>query len=443
MSGDGRVEDPGFVRLRKGCSVTPIQLVKDVRVWKAAVYFPLSFGLGLFWFVALVGGVPLATVSTLLWVGLLLFAVLFMLLRGGSMLDRRLTRLVFEEEIADPYRPVEAGTLLGRVRIMITDPATWKDLAFQVVRAPLSFAYFCVSAVGWAFVAVCLSIPFIAQLTKPEDKPQMFGRTVENWWEGAMFVPAGLLGFVAMLYVIKGMSLAHVALSKALLGPSEKQRLRASAAALNERAAHLQASRGRAVDAAEAERRRIERDLHDGAQQQLLAVAMDIGRARTKLDNDPEAARALIEQAHTGARAAISELRDLARGIYPAILTDRGLSSALSALAARSPVPVSIQADLPERPPAVVESIAYFTVAEALTNVAKYAEATHVAVEVTRDGDQVIVQVRDDGRGGARISPGGGLAGLADRAATIDGTLTVTSPPGGPTILTVSLPCSW
>jgi signal transduction histidine kinase len=170
---------------------------------------------------------------------------------------------------------------------------------------------------------------------------------------------------------------------------------------------------------------------------------MDIGRARAKLDDDPATARALIDQAHAGTKEAIAELRALARGIYPAILTDRGLDPALSGLAARAPLPVEVMVDLSDRPPAAVESIAYFTVAESLANIAKHARATRATVHVSRDSHYVVVEVTDNGVGGAVVEPDGGLAGLADRAATIDGILTVNSPVGGPTVLRADLPCAW
>ncbi|HEY3610977.1 MAG TPA: histidine kinase, partial [Pseudonocardiaceae bacterium] len=189
--------------------------------------------------------------------------------------------------------------------------------------------------------------------------------------------------------------------------------------------------------------RRIERDLHDGAQQRLVAVAITLGRAKNKLDNDPESARALIDEAHADAKQAVAELRDLARGIYPAVLGDRGLDAALSALAARSPVPVAVDVDVSPRPPAAVESAAYFIVAESLTNLAKHSAADSAQVSVRRSGNSVTVRVTDDGHGGAEVRLGGGLAGLADRAATIDGVMTVRSPPGGPTVVTAELPCEW
>jgi signal transduction histidine kinase len=170
---------------------------------------------------------------------------------------------------------------------------------------------------------------------------------------------------------------------------------------------------------------------------------MTLGRARTKLDHDPESARVLIDEAHADAKLAVAELRDLARGIYPAVLGDRGLDAALSALAARSPVPVAVEVDVTPRPPTAVESTAYFIVAEALTNLAKHSAADAARILVRRNGNSVTVQISDNGRGGAELRHGGGLAGLADRAATIDGVMTVFSPAGGPTVVTAELPCEW
>jgi signal transduction histidine kinase len=196
-----------------------------------------------------------------------------------------------------------------------------------------------------------------------------------------------------------------------------------------------------AVDVAAAERRRIERDLHDGAQQRLVALAMDLGMAREKFAGDPQAARTLLDEAHDEAKRALAELRNLARGIHPAVLTDRGLDAAVSALAARSPVPVEVDIDLHDRPPGAIESTAYFVVAEALANVAKHAAATHAQVRITKEGGRLVVEVRDDGVGGADPAGGSGLTGLADRVASIDGRLTVASPQGGPTVVRTELPC--
>jgi signal transduction histidine kinase len=191
-----------------------------------------------------------------------------------------------------------------------------------------------------------------------------------------------------------------------------------------------------------ADRRQIERDLHDGAQQRLLALGMELGMALEKFDTDPEAARDLVGDAHQELQRAIAELRNLARGVHPAVLTDRGLDAALSALAARSPVPVRLDVDVDERPPASVEATAYFIVAEALTNAARYANATHVDVRVREVDGKLHVTVVDDGVGGAQQQTGGGLAGLADRASSVEGSLQIASPAGGPTVIDAELPCA-
>ncbi|HSD78194.1 MAG TPA: histidine kinase, partial [Solirubrobacteraceae bacterium] len=204
----------------------------------------------------------------------------------------------------------------------------------------------------------------------------------------------------------------------------------------------LRASRVRIVEAADAARRRIERDLHDGAQQRLVALAIDVRLARSRLAREPQSAAPFLERLGAELAEASAELRELARGIHPAVLTERGLAPAIAALASRAPLPVEIL-DLPgDRKPARVEATAYFTVAEALTNVAKYARATHATVRVAPEAEGLVVEVRDDGVGGARADGGSGLAGLADRVGACDGTLSVTSPPGEGTLVRAVLPLS-
>ena len=203
----------------------------------------------------------------------------------------------------------------------------------------------------------------------------------------------------------------------------------------------LRDSRARIVQATDSERRRIERDLHDGAQQRLVALSITLRLARQKVDADPAQAAALLDEATEELATATEELRELARGIHPAVLTDRGLGAAVDALAGRAPLPVELLALPDERLPAPIESAAYFVVAEALTNVAKYAQATRASVEVARENGRVTVEVRDDGVGGADPAAGSGLRGLSDRVAALDGRLDVDSPPGAGTVVHAELPC--
>jgi signal transduction histidine kinase len=406
----------------------------------AVVAFPVTMAL-------LGAGLP----STLVWVGLVLLAGGMLWLRGYARLERRLVHATLGFYIQKPYRPRRSG-VFGAFKGMASDPATWRDLLYLVLVLPLSLACFVVFTVFWSVGLGFATLPFWFRFVNAGEFI-LFGGERSPFYVVDSFddtlIPT-VVGF--MLLCLAYVSTRWVGkwrgrMAMAMLGPSRAMVLAAEAAHLKASKDHLQASRARGVDAAEAERRRIERDLHDGAQQRLVAVAMGLGRAKTKLDGDPEAARALIDEAHSDAKRAVAELRDLARGIYPAVLGDRGLDAALSSLAAKAPIPVDVRVDeelsAAQRPPAAVESTAYFTVAEALTNVAKYAQASTATVNVRRADGHVIVEITDDGVGGARTHRGGGLAGLADRAATIDGVLTVVSPVGGPTVIRVDLPCEW
>jgi signal transduction histidine kinase len=247
---------------------------------------------------------------------------------------------------------------------------------------------------------------------------------------------ATLIG-VALLFVApiltRALAVADATMARWLIGSPRQAELTA-------RIGELETSRARVIDAAEAERMRIERDLHDGAQQRLVSLAMELGRAKVKFQSDPQAAAAIVSQAHEQAKEALAELRNLVRGVHPPVLSDRGLDAALSGLAALCPVPVSVTVSLPVRPPAAIEAIAYFVVAEALTNVAKHAKASRAAVTVGYAGSTLSLVIRDDGVGGADPN-GQGLNGLAARVAGVDGRLIVSSPPGGPTSIEVMLPC--
>jgi signal transduction histidine kinase len=245
---------------------------------------------------------------------------------------------------------------------------------------------------------------------------------------------AGLFFLITLVPVVRGMALMCAQASRAMLSGVTEMR---------ERISDLSEQRDSAVSAEATALRRLERDIHDGPQQRLVRLAMDLGRARQQLDtDDPVAARTTIDEALGQARETLDELRALSRGIAPPILTDRGLPAALHALAARGVIPVGLSVD-PElgRLPAVVESTAYFVVAEALTNVAKHSRATACGVDVARSSGRLVVQVLDDGTGGAHVAKGHGLSGLADRVRAAGGTLTVTSPVGGPTEIRAELPC--
>ncbi|GAA3660197.1 sensor histidine kinase [Nonomuraea antimicrobica] len=405
----------------------PLGVLVDPMTWRAAPYLLVTGFFGLGWFLVLGVAIPAALTLSVVWVGLPLMMATVLMWRGGAMLERRLMRVTLGVKLPDHYRPRPEHGLGAHLRWLLSDPATWQDLSYLLMLLTLGALEVLLSFWMWLATGLLLVQPLLALLYATTG---FSSDLMIDDWAGACV--AGLFGVVVLVltaYLVRGMAWLHGTLATVLFSGDEAGRLRAS--------------RARGVDAAEAERRRIERDLHDGAQQRLLSVAVDLGRAQAKFDTAPEEVRALIAQAHTGTKAAIAELRNLARGIHPAILSDRGLDAALSGLAARAPIRVDVSVELDERPPAAVESIAYFIVAETLANMAKHSSATEASVTVIRDRRGVVVDVWDNGIGGAVVSPGGGLSGLADRAATIDGVLVLHSPVGGHTLVRAELPCEW
>jgi signal transduction histidine kinase len=393
-------------------------------------------------------GLPLATISfgaivTLLSTaaGLAITVVLaipflwltFVVGRGLGHVERSRVAVLLDTPIGDPVPPLAASSWLRRLWERVQNPDRWREIGYLVLALPIAVVSFTVAVVVWAgSMALALLPLYVSSL--PGGSAKFW---VADVTQGPGSLAASLIGLLGLGVVAPHVTLLlgrlQIRVARWLLGPRR--------AALEAQLERMETSRTAAVDSAEAERRRIERDLHDGAQQRLVALAATLGDARRQLDTDPEAARALVADAHEESKAALKEIRDLVRGINPFILQDRGLDAALSAVVARSPVPVELDVRLAERPPAAVESAAYFVVAEGLTNVARHADATRASVAVVRSGNRVVVEVRDDGRGGADASAGTGLQGLRDRVAALGGTMYVLSPVGGPTTITVELPC--
>jgi signal transduction histidine kinase len=329
---------------------------------------------------------------------------------------------------ADPHRGYRWLVIPGRAAL--TGRATWGKICYPLPRLLASALLFPVVVAFWAvgLGTLPLTLPLYLWLRPGVDGGASRGRLTRA---GSAASRALLLASAPR--VSRRLATADVGLPRWLLSPPRD---------LAARISELEVSRERVVDAAEAERRRIERDLHDGAQQRLVALAMELGRAKAKFGDDPEAARDLVDQAHAQAKEALIELRNLVRGVHPPVLTDRGLDAALSGLAALCPVPVDMQVDVAVRPKPAVEAVAYFLVAETLTNVAKHSRASHASVFVEGHGfpGTLTVVVSDDGIGGADPR-GAGLSGLADRVGGVDGELSVESPSGGPTIISAVLPC--
>jgi signal transduction histidine kinase len=367
-------------------------------------------------------------------VGLPILTATFYLARAAAYVERQRARVFLDTDIETPVRkPAKSDGLWQRMIAPFADRTTWKELLYVWLVQPVqSVVNFTVAVTAWAVPLWAISLPIYATYAPPE---LWSGEEINTWSEIIPISIAGLVVLPLAPRLIHLFARADAAVARWGLSPSRTK-------ALEERIDSLRETQARSVDIAMADRRQIERDLHDGAQQRLLSLGMDLGMALEKFESDPDGARALVGGAHQELQRAIAELRNLARGIHPAVLTDRGLDAALSALAARSPVPVRLDVELRERPPASVEATAYFIVAEALANAAKHAHANAVEVRVRTIGDRLHVEVADNGVGGAAEQPGGGLAGLADRATSVEGSLRVSSPVGGPTIVAAELPCA-
>jgi len=327
--------------------------------------------------------------------------------------------------------PPRGRTGLRTMVAPLTSAPSWRNAAYALIRFPFGVIQLVLVTTAWSVGLALITAPTY-YWALPGGGFNLGGHLIRS--PGAVI--AAVVAGVALLLASPGvtwlLAAADAAVGRAMLGSGREK--------LTARIGELETSRARVMDAAEAERMRIERDLHDGAQQRLVSLAMELGRAKAKFGSDPEEAAAIVSQAHEQAKEALAELRNLVRGVHPPVLSDRGLDAALSGLAALSPVPVTVSVDLPTRPPAAIEAIAYFVVAEALTNIAKHSRASHAQIVVVRSGDLLSLEVTDDGVGGA--DPGGqGLSGLAARVAGVDGRLRVTSPAGGPTTVEVTLPC--
>ncbi|HZR48081.1 MAG TPA: sensor domain-containing protein [Streptosporangiaceae bacterium] len=412
-------------------------LIRDLvsaRTWLAMIHHLTGFFLGTMAFFVAVAGLAFGVgLIPLALAGLPVLGCTLRFTSGFAHVERARFGLL---GVRIPTWPASArpGFRWGVVprRQTLSNRATWLETGYALLRFPVSLAMMVISMVAWTVGLVMVSLPFYNRFL-PGGGAHIGGAMLHGTAALAGVCAGGVLLLIAAAQVTRGLAVADSIVARYALGPPPD---------LVARIAELEISRERVVDAAEAERQRIERDLHDGAQQRLVALAMELGRAKAKFADDLDSARMLVDQAHAQAKEALTELRNLVRGVHPPVLTDRGLDAALSGLVALCPVPVDLHVDVPVRPKASIEAVAYFVVAEALTNIAKHSRASHAKVVVEGHGypGTLTVMISDDGIGGA--SPAGaGLRGLADRAAGVDGTLTVESPSGGPTIIAVELPC--
>ncbi len=353
-----------------------------------------------------------------------------------ARVDRRRIEWLSGVGIEPPTLPqAEAGAgLAARQRAWTRSPWLWRLVWYQPLRLLMVCALAFGAVVWWWAAIICFVLA--AQPPRPVYLIGWpLGPVSLTPTETAVLVLTGMAALLAWPAVVRAVPLADAALGRWLLGPSR-------ASQLSTEVARLSQARSLAVASAEAERRRIERDLHDGLQPQLVNLALDLGLAKSRLRSDPGAAQSIIDRAHEEAKRAAGDLRNLVRGIHPSVLDERGLDAALSALVASCAVPVAVSVSLPHRPPQAVETTAYYVVAEAVTNVSKHSQARKAAVRIGYAGDTLRVTVEDDGRGGARLDPAGGLAGLAARVAALDGTFELSSPTGGPTRVEAVIPCA-
>ncbi|MFF8290369.1 sensor domain-containing protein [Streptomyces sp. NPDC016309] len=355
-----------------------------------------------------------------------------LLLAGVALggVERRRLRLVDTEPAEDPHRtPGEPG-LRAWLRVRAGEQATWRELAYALLHGcvlwPLELLAL---AVALGAPLALMATPALLALDGQEVRV-LKGPLVTTYPAAFAAALCGLLLLPALLYPLGALAGARAALTRLLLAPRDAE--------LSRRVGEVTRSRARLVAAFEAERRRIERDLHDGAQQRLVALTMTLGLARLDAPPGPLADR--LARAHDEAGQVLTELRELIHGIHPQVLTDYGLGAALTDAADRSAVPVATEVDLPRLPPPV-ESAAYFAAREALANVGRHSGAARARLTARHSGALLRMEVGDDGRGGADASRGTGLTGLADRVAVLGGTLALDSPPGGPTVLRVEIPC--
>ena len=399
------------------------------RSWHDFVYVAAGLPLGLGWLITLCVLLAVGVSTAVVTIGLPVLAFTLVLWRWGADTERQRAALVLGAPIPRPQRRrPPSPRVLDRLITPLRDRTTWRDLGYMLLLGPLGIVAGTIVVALWSATFAALLAP-VFQASAPDGS---LLDDVGPW--GAVLAAVASIPIAALAAVVtRVLGAGCAAIAESLLSSDRAE--------LTERISSLEASRSGAVESADARLRRIERDLHDGAQHRLAYIGMELGRARAKLASDPEAADALLAGAHEESKRAMRELRDLVRGIHPSVLSDRGLDAALSGLAERASVPVELRGRVTDRLPPAVETAAYYVVAESLTNVGRHSGATSAEVELRLEDDELVIDIADDGHGGARRVPGSGLEGLAQRVEALDGTLHVDSPEGGPTTITARLPC--
>jgi signal transduction histidine kinase len=395
------------------------------RTWAELLYALTNLPLSVLGLVLMLLPLLLGTVLSITFVGLPVAALGVLLARGLGNVHRGLASSLLGVQVGKPDPPAPRR---GIVPAVLLNAASWRAVLYVVLKGPVGLVTFILPVVFWLYGLFMLT--HVTYWYALQENLQLFGSAkIDTWPHALLFSAVGLALVIAAPHVTHGVLLLDRVLIRGLLGPTT----------LAQRVRDLEETRAHAVDDAAARLRQIERDLHDGTQARMVALAMHLGMVKEELDGEPdlEMTRKLVDMAHSNAKEALVEVRDLARGIHPAAL-DKGLDAALATLASRSPIPVELSVTLPQRPPPAIEMIAYFCTAELLTNIAKHSRAT--AATVTISGLPLQIAVTDNGIGGAVAKPGSGLTGLRERVATVDGTVQLSSPPGGPTSVLISFP---
>ncbi|WP_248963403.1 sensor histidine kinase [Sphaerisporangium perillae] len=402
-------------------------------------YTLLGLPLAILSFSLLVAGLSAGLGTLVVWVGLPILTVTLLAARGFADVERRWLPEILGRPVARPrYKkaPESAGWARRLVQPLVNGQS-WLDLMHGIVVFPIAIVTFVVTVTWWAVTVAGLLYPLYGWITSGipgnTQLPELLGLGEGYLLDSVFYLVLGAVFGITLPGIVRGAALIQAGLGRALL---------TGVAELHDRIDDLTEGRAAAVSAEASALRKLERDIHDGPQQRLVYLAMELSRAQRQLQKDPQAAHATLSEAITATRETLDELRALSRGIAPPILSDRGLAPAIAALAGRCTVPVELDVQTVERYTAVVENTVYYVAAETLTNIAKHSRAQLCTLSLSRTGDALLLSIGDDGVGGAHVAKGHGLAGLADRLRAVDGELVVQSPAGGPTLIVAEVPCA-
>ena len=400
-------------------------------------YLLYSFPLAIAAFIISVAGTSAGLGTLVIWIGIFVLVGVHHVCRWFAQLELLSTRRILKRDDLTPFmRPAPSdATKLRRILHPLTQGQSWLNVLWAIVHFPVAVAAFVTTVVWWTVTLACLTYPIYGWFepgNEPTQVPVWLGLPDHLLSTMVLNFTIGIIALLTMPWVIKGLTLVNANFSRVLL---------TTFGTMQERLKYLTQSRNAATSAESIGLRRLERDIHDGPQQRLVHLGMELSRVKRNLSRDPEGAQEALDGAIAETRDTLHELRALSQGIAPPILTDRGLNAALSALAMRCTIPVEVDLNGDERFDATVENTIYFVAAEALTNIAKHSRAAKATLKLKKQDSALMVTIGDNGDGGAHIAKGHGLNGLTERVRAADGELVVDSPEGGPTVIAAEIPC--